>query len=204
MKEYTGKTLDELLAAVAQEKNCSVEELHYFIKEEKEGFLGIGKEVRAEVYCDRDINEFIVSYLTTFFKGLNMDVDINVYKEGEYYRVILNAENNAIIIGRNGQSLEAINTVLKGVVSAEFKKRIHLLVDINNYKTDRYDKIKGVAYRVANSVQKSHVNATLDPMSSDERWVVHNFLSTMSNIRTESEGEGRDRKIRIIYDPNKK
>ncbi len=203
MKRYSGKTLEDLLNSVAFEKKCTIDELHYFIIEEKEGFLGIGREVIAEVYCDNDISEFIKSYLSTFFTGLDMDVNIDVHKEGEYYRVLLNADNNAIIIGRNGQSLEAINTVLKGAVSAEFKKRVHLLVDINNYKTDRYDKIKGIAYRVANSVQKSHITATLDPMSSDERRIVHNFLSDMSNIRTESEGDGKDRRIKIIYDPNK-
>ena len=76
-------------------------------------------------------------------------------------------------------------------------------MDINNYKTDRYDKIKGIAYRVAKSVQKSHVSATLDPMPSDERRVIHNFLSEMANIRTESEGDGRGRRVKIIYDANK-
>lgn len=204
MKQYEAKSVDEILDLVSKEKGVSKEEITYFVKEEKKGFLGLKNTVVVEAYCDKDVEVFIKEYLDKFFKGLGINCEITINKENDYYRILLNAENNAILIGKNGQTLEAINTVLKAAVSSEFKKRFHVLVDINNYKTDRYDKIKGIAYRVANSVKKSHVNATLDPMPSDERRVIHNFLSDMENIKTESEGDGRDRRVKIIYDANKK
>ena len=204
MKTYSGKSIEEILDVVAKEKNVSTDELHYYITEEKKGLLfNLGSQVTAEVYADSDVDRFIEAYLKKFFQSLDLDVDITVTKEEEYYRILLNAENNAILIGKNGQTLEALNTVLKNAVNAEFKKRYHMLVDINNYKTDRYDKIKGMAYRIANSVQRTHINAALDPMPADERRIIHNFLSDMKHIRTESEGEGRDRRIRIIYDADK-
>ncbi|MBR2685630.1 MAG: KH domain-containing protein [Erysipelotrichaceae bacterium] len=204
MKEYTGKTIEDILEIASKEKGVSVDELNYFIKEEKEGLIfNLGKKVVAEVYSEKDVVNFLKNYLDTFFNGLDLKVDVDITKDNDCFRILLNADNNAILIGKNGQTLEAINSVLKGAASSQFRKRYHILVDINNYKTDRYDKIKGIAYRVAKSVQKSHVSATLDPMPSDERRVIHNFLSEMANIRTESEGDGRGRRVKIIYDANK-
>jgi spoIIIJ-associated protein len=116
---------------------------------------------------------------------------------------MLNAENNAILIGKNGQTLTAINTVVRAAVNSSFKRRFNVMVDINNYKVDRYDKVMQIASRVARTVQRTKISATLDPMPNDERKVVHQFLSEMKNIRTESEGEGINRRLKIIFDRNK-
>ena len=69
-----------------------------------------------------------------------MDVAITIENDEGFYRINLDADNNAILIGRNGQTLQAINTVLKTAVSSEFKKRIGVLIDINGYKEDKYEK----------------------------------------------------------------
>ena len=69
-----------------------------------------------------------------------MEVSIDVVDDGEYFRVNLDAENNAILIGKNGQTLQAVNTVLKSASSSEFKRRIGVLIDINGYKEEKYQK----------------------------------------------------------------
>lgn len=203
MKSYTGKTIDEILGVVAKEKEVDVEELVYHITEEKAGFLGLGAQVTADVYHFYDVGEFIFDYLDTFFKNLGLEVEIEVQQQGEGFKVMLNAENNAIIIGKNGQTLQAINVVVRGATNATFKRRFHILVDINNYKEDRYEKIKSIAFRVAKTVQKTKVTATMDTMTNDERRVVHQYLNNMKFIRTESEGEGRNRRLKVVYDENK-
>ena len=57
-KVYTGKSIDEILASAAKEKNCDAEALYYEVKDEKAGFLGLGKEITAEVYSKNDMVEF--------------------------------------------------------------------------------------------------------------------------------------------------
>ena len=59
MKTYTAKTLEDLLAAAAEEKGCAVEDLHYTVTEEKKGLLGIGNSVSAEVFNMDDVKEFL-------------------------------------------------------------------------------------------------------------------------------------------------
>lgn len=203
MKKYTAKNLEELLDKVAKEKGVRVDELTYYVLEEKQGFLGFGAQVTAEVYCLNDVSEFLKTYLETFFKNIDQSIEVIIERQHETFKVMINAENNAILIGRGGQTLQAINTVVRGAVNSYFKRRLQVLVDINNYKNDRYDKVKAMATRIARTVQRTKISAVLDPMPNDERKVIHQMLTEMKNIRTESEGDGSHRRLRILFDKNK-
>lgn len=203
-KIYTGKTIDEILASAAIDKHCEVNDLTYEIKEEKAGFLGIGKEVSAEIYCEQDVEDFIRGYLQSYFDHIEMESYMEITRDHDgYYHVDLDTQNNAIMIGKNGQTLQSLNAVLRAAVSGEFKKRIGVMADINGYKEDRYRKLRSIALRAAKSVRRTKVDVTLDPMPSDERKVIHNCLTNMAGVSTFSEGEGRERRIKIVYNPGK-
>lgn len=203
MKTYTGKTLDECLALAAKDKGLKVEELTVFSKEEKTGFLGFGNQVSAEIYGTSDVLDFIFEYLSTYFKNIGLEVEVTVGQDENGLKVMLNAENNAILIGKNGQTLQSLNVVVRGAVNSHFKKHVNVLVDINNYKVDRYDKVIAMATRIAKTVQRTKVAATLDPLPNDERKVIHQYLSEMKNIRTESVGDGSQRRLKILFDKDK-
>lgn len=199
MKSYTGKNLDDALKQASADKNVSVEDLTYNITEETSGFLGLGSKTTITAYCKKDIKEFMKDYLQKYFDGIHMQVEIEVSEDNDFFHVNLNAENNAILIGKNGQTLQSINMVLKSAASSEFKRRIGVLIDINGYKEEKYQKVCTLALRVAKSVQRSRTDATLDPMPADERKAIHNYLSNMKNISTVSEGEGNQRRLKIVY-----
>lgn len=203
MKKYEGKTLDDVLNDVAKEKHCEVSELTYYILEEKAGVFGIGKQVIAEVYALSDVEEFIDNYLRNFFKGLEIDVEIDVNRRNDAFQIKINAENNAMLIGKNGSTLAALNTVVRAAANASFKRRFYVLIDINNYKSERYEKLKSMAKKIAYTVINSKTTATLDPMPNDERRIIHQHLTEMKNIKTVSEGEGNYRHLKIIYDGKK-
>ena len=210
MKQYTGRTLDEVLNAISTEQGCRVEDITYnVLEEEKGGIFGLHKSTTIEAFTSKDVKEFIFDYLGAYFTELNQGVSIEIIvdKENEedaLYRVILDAENNAIIIGKNGQTLRAISTVLKAAVNATFKKRINVIVDVNHYKEDRYKKVKAIARREAINVAKTHVDCELDPMPNDERKVIHQYLQDFKNVSTVSIGEGNKRHLCIKYTPEKK
>ena len=210
MKQYTGKSLEEVLNAIAQEQGCNVEDITYnILEEEKGGLFGIHKSITIEAFTSKDVKEFIFDYLGAYFTELNQGVAIEIIidsnrdREDELlYRVVLDAENNAIIIGKNGQTLRAISTVLKAAVNATFKKRIDVVVDVNHYKEDRYKKVKAIAKREAINVAKTHVDCELDPMPNDERKVIHQYLQNFKNVTTVSVGEGTKRHLCIKYVPD--
>jgi len=211
MKQYTGRTLDEVLASIASEQGCRTNDITYSVlEEEKGGIFGIHKSVTIEAFTAKDVKEFIFEYLGSYFTELNQGVSIEIIidhnKEREneiVYRVVLDAENNAIIIGKNGQTLRAISTVLKAAVNATFKKRINVIIDVNHYKEDRYKKVKAIARREAINVVKSHVDVELDPMPNDERKVIHQYLQDFKGVTTISVGEGNKRHLCIKYAPDK-
>ena len=204
VKVYTGKNLDDLLKSVAAEKGVAVEELTYTVKEEKAGFLGIGGKVEAEVYCSKDIEAFLKAYLERFFENIEMQAEVTVKNDDGFYRIQINAENNAVLIGKNGTALQSLNTIVKAAASSEFRKRVGVLIDINGYKQEKYHKVCALAMRVAKDVRRTKTDAILDPMPADERKAIHNHLADMDCITTESEGEGNHRRLKIMYTPDKK
>lgn len=206
MKQYTGKSLEEVLNEIAKTQNCKVEDITYNVIEESKHLFGIGNSITIEASTPADVKEFIFDYLGTYFTELNQAVSIEIIIEHNkdkdediLYRVILDAENNAIVIGKNGQTLRAITNVLKAATNATFKKRVNVIVDVNHYKEDRYKKVKAIATRIAKEVAKTHVDAELDPMPNDERKVIHQHLQDFKNITTISEGEGAKRHLVIKY-----
>ena len=212
MKQYTGRTLEEVLNSIAAEQDCRVEDISYnVLEEEKGGIFGLHKSVTIEAFTSKDVKEFIFDYLGAYFTELNQGVSIEIIVEKDkerenelLYRVILDAENNAIIIGKGGQTLRAISTVLRAAVNATFKKRINVVVDVNHYREDRYRKVKAIARKEAINVAKSHVDCELDPMPNDERKVIHQYLQDFKNVSTVSVGEGNKRHLVIKYTPEKK
>lgn len=204
MNLYSGKTLDEALKVVKEKYNVSLEEIVYEIVEEKAGFLGIGAKVEIKAYCYKDVMEEIQKYLDSFLRHLNVEHEIEVSYENEGYKVLLNSSNNAVLIGKNGQTLLSLNTIIKAFLQANYRKFMPILIDINGYKDRKYEKIKRMAYRVAKEVQRTKIAAKLDPMPNDERKAIHQYLTNLPYIRTISEGEAHRRYLTIVYDENKK
>ena len=199
MKNYHAKTLEEIIEQAAEDYGCDTSSLMYNVLEEKDGILGIGKSITAEVFTMDDVKEFLFDYMGDFFTGIDLDLECAIEEKDNAFIVNLNADNNAVLIGKMGKTLSAFNTVIKAAVNAKFKKRIDILIDVNHYKSDRYYKLRGMAKRIGKQVQRDHVKVALDPMPNDERKVIHKALNEWHNIKTESEGEGSNRHVCISY-----
>ena len=158
-----------------------------------------------------DADRTLLNNVSDMFEGGQMNVTYNSELDGTveiendhgFYRITVNTKNNAIMIGKAGKSLQAFNRLVKAAVSAAFKKRIGLLIDVNGYKEERYEKICKMAVRIAKDVRRTKVDAVLDPMPADERKAIHNALAGMNDISTKSEGEGEGRRLHILYTPGK-
>ena len=206
MQRFEAKSVDEALKQACNAKGVSLEDLKYYVIEEKPGGLfGIGSKGIIEAFTYNDVRQFIEEYITTYFNNINMPVEVLVNRdEDNVFKIIINAKNNAILIGKNGQTLEAIKTIVNAAANATFKCHIHMSVDVNGYKEERYEKLKQTVQRIAKTVVKTKVSARLGDLTSDERKIVHQHLSDMPHVRTESEGEGNNRRLKIIYVENKK
>ena len=201
MQKFEAKSVEEALKEACRVKGVTLDELKYYVIEEKPGGLfGIGSKGVVEAFTYNDVQQFLEQYVSAYFNNINMPVEVIVNRsENNEFKIIINADNNAILIGKNGQTLEAIKTIVNAAANATFRCHIHMSVDINGYKEERYEKLKQTVERIAKTVVKTKVSARLGDLTSDERKIVHQHLSEMPHVKTESEGEGNNRRLKIIY-----
>ena len=191
--KYIGETLEEALKSASEDQGLPVEDLVYDVVDQNEALIQI------EVYEIVDIIEYAQTYLQEAIKSIGIDCRVSPSLKDDIIHLKVDSDHNSILIGKNGKTLQSLNELTRIAVSNHFKHRYRILLDINGYKDDKYDRLCKMARRVAHEVQKSHTTATLDPMPADERRVIHNALTNMPNIKTESTGFGKQRQIQIIY-----
>lgn len=196
MKKYQAKTIDEALEIAAQELGILPSDVNFAVQEEKKGLF---KKVTIEVYELSDAIEFAEEYLKNVTAALGIQSETTTVLKDDIIHISLNSDHNPILIGKNGKTLQALNELARLAVSSKFKKRFRILLDINDYKDGKYSRVAFAARKAAKEVQKTKMDATLEPMPADERRVVHNALANFSHIKTESAGEGHRRAVVIKY-----
>lgn len=197
MKEYSGKSVEECLESASLELGTPAEQLIYKVKEEKKGLFS--KKATIEVYTIEDAAEFAKSYLVNALSAMGIEASAESVVEEDIIHVSLDSKRNPVLIGKGGRTLQALNELDRLAVSNHFRHRYRILLDVGGYKEDKYSRLTYLAKRTANQVVKSRVDVQLDPMTPDERRVIHNALNGMEHIKTESSGEGANRAVAIKY-----
>ena len=203
MKTFVGKTRLEALKLASSELKVPEENIYVVNEVENKGLFGRIKSVEITCYSDAMIIDYVLDYLQTIITKIGLDVKLTPSFTEGLIRIKIVSSNNSILIGKNGHTLQALNELCRCAASATFKKRVRILLDINDYKEDKYAKLKSIAKREAIKVSKTKITASLEPMSADERRVIHNALVSFRNVKTVSVGEGKDRHITIEYVENK-
>lgn len=202
MKEFTNKTIEEAIDDAVASLGVSKEKLIYKVVEEKKGLFG--KKATIAVYDIDDASEYAQKYLKTAIEAMGIKIETAAFVDEDIIHITISSERNPALIGRGGRTLQALNELVRLAVSNKFQHRYRILLDVGGYKEDKYDKLAHIAIRESRRVLKTHVSVKLDPMTPDERRIVHNTLNGMRDIRTESTGEGKDRAVVIIYTGPKK
>ena len=198
MKEFTAKTVDEAVKLASEQLGIDENDVIFTISGEKKGLLS--KKATIVVYELSDAIEFAEKYVKDVIESLGIgEVKTKTSLEDDIIRITIDTDHNPVLIGKNGVTLQALNEIVRLAVSGKFRRRFRILLDIGDYKSNKYARVASVARRTAKEVQKTKVDVVLDPMPSDERRIVHNVLSNFSHITTESCGEGHKRAVTIKY-----
>lgn len=154
---------------------------------------------KMKVVKKEDIMNYIKSYIKEIGKGMNVDIQLEVREEEDIFSVTMVSNNNPILIGKEGRTMNAIQLLLRQSLQNQTGFSIKVNLDASNY---RAKKIKRFEYEIKNivrEVQKTKTDAKLDPMNSYQRRIVHSLLSNFSNVTTESVGEEPNRCVVIKY-----
>jgi len=197
MKTFSGKTVEEALEIASKELNTPVNELIYAVEDKKKGLLV--KKVAVDVFELSDIIKYAEDYVLSVTDALEIESSVKTRLDDDIIRITIDSTHNPILIGKNGVTLQALNELTKLAVNNHFHKRFRILLDINGYKDNKYSRLERMARKCAFEVRKTRTTYTFDPMPADERRAVHNAVTGIDHVRTESTGEGSHRQVQIIY-----
>lgn len=126
------------------------------------------------------------------------DASIAVCRDGGRTTLEISGGNSGVLIGKRGQTLEAMQYLVDKVVSKRFEKRIRFEVDVEGYLKNRRDNLQKMARRVAEKVKRTGKPVSVGQMNAHDRRIVHISLKKDDQIRTQSMGEGYLRKLVIF------
>lgn len=131
--------------------------------------------------------------------GVNAQLEV-LQRRGGYVFNIHAGGDDSLIIGKNGQNLEALQICLNRMVVHGGRDLVPLFVDCENYMEKRLSRLESIARRSARRAQRDNAEVALEPMTPFERKIVHNTLKEVRGIHTLSRGEGPQRHIVILPD----
>ena len=142
--------------------------------------------------------------IETFIKGLLEHMDSKAVphcwkEEGNTYKVDLVGDDLGYLIGRRGDTLDAIQHLANYTINRDVEGHIRINVDAESYREKREDSLRRYARKKAQQVLKARRRTTLEPMNAYERHVIHAALQDMENISTHSTGTEPNRRVVIEY-----
>ena len=173
----------------------------------KEKFFSRSDEKRSDEKRN-DENKVVVpsgkkdtveNFLIGLFEKMDVTVDMKVTETADCIDVSLKASSPGTLIGRRGETLDAIQHLTNYVVNRGSTDRTRINVDAEGYRQRRNETLEGVAAKAAAKVLKNRRNMTLEPMNAYERHVIHTTLQEHENINTFSVGSEPNRRVVVAY-----
>lgn len=196
-KTFEGKNSEEVLNNALKELNASTNEVYYDIKEETSGGLFKSKKYKLNIILKDDVAEYVKSYLKEVTELMGVKVDFEVQKRENYIKVNMISDNSGILIGKNGRTMESLQTLVKQSLQSKLGIRINIILNTNDYREKQQRNIERLAVKLAKEVEKTGIEVKMDRMNSFERRLVHNKLTNFKSVTTISEGEEPNRCVII-------
>ena len=188
MIETEGNTL---LEAIEDAKNqLGTENIIYLKKQDNEKF-----QIKAISY--NQLAEDIEDYLGEVIEYLGLLVNFETNIQEETINITMYSNNNPILIGKNGQTLKALEYLVKNKIKNDWRISPKIILDVENYKERRIESLERLAIKIAKEVRATKVDAELENMNSFERRVIHNKLTNFKGVATESVGVEPNRHVVI-------
>lgn len=193
-KKYEAKTLNEATSKAILDLSVPEEDLILKIIEEKGGLF---KKCIIEVTTVNNVINHLKDTITEITKLMNIEVNLEVRRRENTINIKLFSDNNAILIGKNGRTISALQLLLKQMLYNEIGDKVKILLDVENYKEKRVKNLTYLAKKVAKEVADTKIEVQLERMNSYERRIIHTVLADNKKVITESEGEEPNRYVVI-------
>ena len=215
--EMTARTVEEAIELALKELDVDRDEAEVeVLSRGKAGFLGIGAELaRIRVTPlsasagaspaqpgERTPAALANAAVARILDAAGVDVTRTLRSahdpEAGGPVIDLAGEDSGLLIGRRGQTLQALQFLVTLIVRRQMGEDVRVVLDVENYRQRRETSLRDMAAKVASRVAQTNRSITLEPMSPADRRIIHTSLSQHPGVRTESAGEGENRKVTIM------
>ena len=191
--QISAKTVDDAITEALIQLGVTSEQLEYEVIEKgSAGFLGINsKKAIIKARKKETLEDKVRSFLDEMFRAMNMEVVVNLTydEDSKNMDIELKGTDMGILIGKRGQTLDAIQYLVSIVANKDSEEYIHVKLDTENYRKRRRETIENLAKNLAYKVKRTKKAVTLEPMNAYERRIIHSALQSDKYVSTYSEGE---------------
>ena len=164
-----------------------------------------GEEVEVPINIEENAKvKAAVDYLQEVIEKMGVqDVKFSAVQKGEATIIRMDGEKMGALIGRRGETMESLSYLASLVANRLEGDYIKLGLDVAGYRDKRESDLTALAQRIGAKVRRTGRSFAMEPMNPYERRIIHSAIGKMEGVRSESKGEGRDRRV-VIYstDPN--
>ncbi|GGA70396.1 RNA-binding cell elongation regulator Jag/EloR [Ornithinibacillus halotolerans] len=187
----TGQTVDEAVQSALEQLNTSRDQVEIdIIDEGKKGILGVfgAKRAIVKVRLAKNPVQEAEKYILNVIKNMNIEVDIKTTVKDNHVTYELSGDKIALLIGKRGQTLNALQYLIHLVVNKEGNKYFTVTLDAEGYRERRRETLETLALRMADKAKRFNKKVALEPMPAYERKIIHSVLQDKNDVSTYSDG----------------
>lgn len=197
--EFEAKSIQEAEKMAVELLKIQKEKIKLSVLKEKKGFIGIGSSAIYEATPNISLATEGKVYLESILKELELKsrMEVRTLSEGSEIRFHVESNENALLIGREGRTLVAIQFLLRNYLNIFCDEQLIVSLDVGNYHENRKKQLEILATKTAKEVAQTKIPVKLNPMNAFDRRIIHTKLAEWRDVITESEGEGDERALVI-------
>ena len=192
-----GKDLEILLNEICNEYNVSKDDFYYRYTEKKNGLFGKNSIIELKVILKSDLVIFVKEYLEELISNMGLTANFETKLRENVIYIKIFSNNNPVLIGKGGNTLKALEHLVKQKVNTEFNVHPLINLDVENYREKQEKRLERLAKSLAKEVVKTNVEVHLENMNAYDRRIIHNALTNFKGVITTSIGEEPERHIVI-------
>jgi len=192
-----GKDLEVLLNEICSEYNVSKDDFYYRYTEKKNGLFGKNSVIELKVILKSELVVFVKEYLEELITNMGLTANFETKLRENVIYIKIFSNNNPVLIGKGGNTLKALEHLVKQKVNTEFNVYPLINLDVENYREKQEKRLERLAKSLAKEVVKTNVEVHLENMNAYDRRIIHNALTNFKGVITTSIGEEPERHIVI-------
>ena len=200
--EKTGKNVQEALSLALIELDAEEDDIEYEILEEgNKGLLGLigSKQAKVRVWLNIDRRTTAEDFIFDVLEKMGIEATVSSFEseEDNSINITIEGPDSGIIIGRRGETLDALQYLASLVVNKDYDEYKRVVLDVENYRKKRKDALVRLSNKLAQRVVITKKSITLEPMNPYERRIIHSCLQENRSVKTYSVGDEPNRKVVI-------